>query len=150
MGGEVARGQRGEDRRGLLAGQRRVVELTGDERGNQVHVAGGVHEGVVAHRGGLQDRARAEDDEKGADESGDDGPERGLEALEALIPRMGQRSCYTQNRIGAHGCAARVGTRHARSPFGTLPSVRSGDVPHPRESLSVESEWPGLSSLELS
>ncbi|CAI0344513.1 hypothetical protein BO1005MUT1_330180 [Hyphomicrobiales bacterium] len=63
---------------------------------------------------------------------------------------MGQRPCYTQNRVGAHRCAVRVGTRHARSPFGTLPSVRSGDVPHPRESLSVESGDSGLSSPELS
>ena len=87
--------------------------------GRIVHVSGAdgrVDEGVVAHGGCLDDRARPEDDEENPDEHGDGGPKCGLEAFEPLIQRMRQRSRYAQNRIGAHGCAIRVGTRHARPP----------------------------------
>ncbi len=148
--GEVLRGHAGEDRAGLLPRLAAVVELSGDQGGDHLHVAGRVDQGVLAQRRRLDRDAGAQDHDEDADEQRDSRTEGGLEALEALIQRMGQRARYTQNRIGAHGCALRVGTRHARSPFGTLPSVRSGDVPHPRESQSVESARLGLSSLELS
>jgi hypothetical protein len=120
MGGKTPGRQSGKHGGRTDLGQRSIVEFKRDQRGEDVQVSDGVLQDVVAHVRGLDDGPCAQDDDEERDENRDDFTECRFETFELPVDRVSQRSRHPQNRSRAHGCAARVRTRHARPPSENL------------------------------